>query len=222
MAVHIPLTVEARTEAWKFMLSTNNFINSATGESILLPTQDMVLGSYYLTTDFQSKGAAFQISNALRKSKETNFSNFQMSNKSFLFFQNLSEVFSAYHRNEISLHTPIWIRLRGLVDFGKNSTRPIEMQLRKNGSLHQIFSKFTTFSASKPSHASPQETAALVTLAPFATLPSFSHREAWDGSVTGWKRWEKRGTASPFAERAEPSHASPEGTAPLALRWENH
>ena len=87
MAVHIPLTVEARTVAWKFMLSTNNFINSATGEPILLPTQDMVLGCYYLTTDFQSKGSAFQILDSFRKSSTPNFSNFQSLNKSFLFFQ---------------------------------------------------------------------------------------------------------------------------------------
>ena len=149
MAVHIPLTVEARTEAWKFMLSTNNFINSATGEPILLPTQDMVLGCYYLTTDFQSKGSAFQILDSFRKSSTTNFSNFQSLNKSFLFFQNILEVFSAYSRQEIGLHTPIWIRWNGFVDFGKNLTKPVEIQLRKNGSWNQIHPKFTTFYTQK-------------------------------------------------------------------------
>ena len=145
MAVHVPLTVEARTEAWKFMLSTNNFINSATGDPVLLPTQDMVLGCYYLTTDFHSKSAAVQILNALRKEKNTKFYDFQTKNKNFLFFSNFSDVFSAYQRKEISLHSPIWIRWNGFVDFGNDSTKPVEIQVRKNGSWLQIQPKITTF-----------------------------------------------------------------------------
>jgi DNA-directed RNA polymerase beta' subunit len=147
MAVHVPLTVEARTEAWKFMLSTNNFINSATGDPVLLPTQDMVLGCYYLTTDFHSKSAAVQILNALRKEKNTKFYDFQTKNKNFLFFSNFSDVFSAYQRKEISLHSPIWIRWNGFVDFGNDSTKPVEIQVRKNGSWLQIQPKRTTFSS---------------------------------------------------------------------------
>lgn len=147
MAVHVPLTVEARTEAWKFMLSTNNFINSATGDPVLLPTQDMVLGCYYLTTDFHSKSAAVQILNALRKEKNTKFYDFQTKNKNFLFFSNFSDVFSAYQHKEISLHSPIWIRWNGFVDFGNDSTKPVEIQVRKNGSWLQIQPKITTFSA---------------------------------------------------------------------------
>jgi len=67
MAVHIPLTVEARTEAWKFMLASNNLINSATGEPVILPSQDMVLGCYYLTLDYYSKSVADQCLNVLKK-----------------------------------------------------------------------------------------------------------------------------------------------------------
>ena len=50
MAVHIPITVEARIEAWKLMLARNNILSPATGEPLALPSQDMVLGCYYLTT----------------------------------------------------------------------------------------------------------------------------------------------------------------------------
>jgi DNA-directed RNA polymerase beta' subunit len=145
MAVHLPLTVEARTEAWKFMLSTNNFINSATGDPVLLPTQDMVLGCYYLTTDFHSKSAAVQLLNSLRKDEKTKFYDFQKRNKNFLFFLNFSEVFSAYQRKEISLHSPIWIRWNGVVDFGNEKTKPLEIQVRKNGYCHQIQPKITIF-----------------------------------------------------------------------------
>ena len=51
MAVHIPITVEARAEAWKLMLSRNNLLSPATGEPLAIPSQDMVLGCYYLTTN---------------------------------------------------------------------------------------------------------------------------------------------------------------------------
>lgn len=51
IAVHLPLTVEARAEAWKLMLSRNHLISAGTGNPVMLPSQDMVLGCYYLTTD---------------------------------------------------------------------------------------------------------------------------------------------------------------------------
>ena len=49
MAVHIPLSFQARSEAWKLLWSINNFISPATGQPILAPSQDMVLGCYFLT-----------------------------------------------------------------------------------------------------------------------------------------------------------------------------
>nr|AOY36027.1 RNA polymerase beta' subunit [Hariotina sp. MMOGRB0030F] len=97
MAVHIPLTVEARTEAWKFMLATNNLMNSATGEPILLPSQDMVLGCYYLTLDYYSKSVVTQFFNLLKKQKIPrsqiikNFSSLQVPSETFVqngFFKN--------------------------------------------------------------------------------------------------------------------------------------
>ena len=54
MAVHVPLSLEARAEAWKLMWSRNNLLSPATGQPIIVPSQDMVLGCYYLTT-FNSK-----------------------------------------------------------------------------------------------------------------------------------------------------------------------
>ncbi len=51
MSVHVPLSPEAIAEARLLMLSSNNVLKPATGDPILTPTQDMVLGSYYLTID---------------------------------------------------------------------------------------------------------------------------------------------------------------------------
>ena len=47
MAVHVPLALEAQTEARMLMLASNNILSPATGEPIVTPSQDMVLGSYY-------------------------------------------------------------------------------------------------------------------------------------------------------------------------------
>lgn len=58
MAVHIPLSLKACSEAWKLMSSRNNLLSPATGEPVLLPSQDMVLGCYYLTTLDQVKRKA--------------------------------------------------------------------------------------------------------------------------------------------------------------------
>jgi len=62
MAVHVPLSVEAQTEARTLMLSSNNLLGPATGKPIIVPTQDMILGIYYLTRErpfAKGEGMAF-------------------------------------------------------------------------------------------------------------------------------------------------------------------
>ena len=51
MAVHIPLSIQAQIEARVLMMSTNNILSPANGEPIIVPSQDIVLGLYYLTRD---------------------------------------------------------------------------------------------------------------------------------------------------------------------------
>ncbi len=51
MAVHVPLTLEAQLEARALMMSTNNILSPANGEPIIVPSQDVVLGLYYMTRD---------------------------------------------------------------------------------------------------------------------------------------------------------------------------
>jgi len=55
MAVHVPLSVEAQVEAQTLMLSTNNILSPAHGRPLAIPSQDMVLGCYYLTLDRERK-----------------------------------------------------------------------------------------------------------------------------------------------------------------------
>ncbi|WGS66372.1 MAG: DNA-directed RNA polymerase subunit beta' [Enterobacteriaceae bacterium PSmelAO3-2] len=69
MAVHIPLTNEAQLEARVLMMSTNNILSSANSEPVIVPSQDIVLGLYYMTRkDINSKGSGM-ILNSIKEAK---------------------------------------------------------------------------------------------------------------------------------------------------------
>lgn len=69
MAVHVPLSIEAQTEARMLMLATNNILAPATGKPIITPSQDMVLGMYYLTIlkneESEPKGYFYSFADAI-------------------------------------------------------------------------------------------------------------------------------------------------------------
>lgn len=69
MAVHVPLSIEAQTEARMLMLATNNILAPATGKPIITPSQDMVLGMYYLTIlknhEMEPKGYFYNFKDAI-------------------------------------------------------------------------------------------------------------------------------------------------------------
>lgn len=89
MAVHIPLSVEAQAECYMLMLAPYNFLSPANGEPIVMPSQDMVLGCYYLTVN--------------------NIKGLLGSNH---YFADLDDVMLAYNQNKIELHSSIWIRIK--------------------------------------------------------------------------------------------------------------
>ena len=131
MAIHVPITVEARTEAWKLMFSRNHLISPATGEPMLLPSQDMVLGCYYLTTEsLQSKrfhtGKPF------------------LSGTHF-YFSNMQQVLQAYFQDKIHLQTSIWIQWNGWVEMDQILSQPFELRIQKDGSLSEFRSKIQKF-----------------------------------------------------------------------------
>jgi DNA-directed RNA polymerase subunit beta' len=98
MAVHVPLSAEAQAEARLLMLSTNNILSPAHGTPIVTPTQDMILGTYYLTMDPPSdlpKDAAVRV------------------------FGSVAEALLAYDFNQVTLQQPIKVRLRGKLGPGE-------------------------------------------------------------------------------------------------------
>jgi DNA-directed RNA polymerase subunit beta' len=88
MAVHIPLSLEAQAECYMLMLAPYNFLSPSNGEPIIMPSQDMVLGCYYLTVN--------NIKGLLGSSH---------------YFADLDDVILAYSQNKIEIHSAIWVRI---------------------------------------------------------------------------------------------------------------
>ncbi len=91
MAVHVPLSIEAQTEARVLMLSTNNILSPANGDPIIVPTQDIVLGIYYMTRE-----------RPFCKGEDRIFANPQ-------------EVRMAHDADELDLHASIRARINGQI-----------------------------------------------------------------------------------------------------------
>ncbi len=92
MAVHIPLSVESQIEARVLMLSSNNILSPANGSPIIVPSQDIVLGIYYMT-----------------RSRKTG----DMSDETLPVFSNPNEVRNAFDSGNVRLHQPIKVRING-------------------------------------------------------------------------------------------------------------
>jgi DNA-directed RNA polymerase subunit beta' len=89
MAVHLPLSVEAQAESRLLMLATTNILNPSDGGPITIPTQDMVLGVFYLTTIKEERKGAGKI------------------------FANADEAIKAYDTDRVHLQAPVKVRLNG-------------------------------------------------------------------------------------------------------------
>ena len=89
MAVHVPLSVEAQAECRFMLLSTNNLLKPSDGAPVAVPSQDMVLGIYYLTKESPDEPGAGR------------------------WFQDKNEALAAYYEHEITLHTPVKVRRCG-------------------------------------------------------------------------------------------------------------
>ena len=92
MAVHVPLSAEAQAEARFLMLSSNNLLKPQDGNPVTVPTQDMILGCYYLTISREgAKGEG-------------------------MVFSSIDEAYMAYHEHQIELHSNVGIRITREID----------------------------------------------------------------------------------------------------------
>ena len=110
MGVHLPLSMEARSEAWSLMLSTQNLLSPATGDPIVLPSQDMVLGCYYLTTE-----------------------NPAMKKMHYNYFANCDEVIQAHLNQQLHPHNFIWLKWNAPFYSESKQANLIEMRVTQSG-----------------------------------------------------------------------------------------
>lgn len=150
MGVHVPLSFEARAESWKLMWSRNNLLSPATGQPILVPSQDMVLGCYYLTT-FNSKPQLTSLGASNRKQnindlKAESKNNFVLQKKSKKrgchYFSDFNDILKAYYQNKIDLHASVWVRKNGSLETEKTLESPLEIRVNSFGQYNQIFSTY--------------------------------------------------------------------------------
>lgn len=105
MAVHLPLSVEAQAECRFLLLSPNNLLKPSDGAPVTVPSQDMVLGIYYLTIDKPNENGEIRC------------------------FKNLSEAIHAYENKLITLHEPIKVRMTGINSNGEKESKLITATL---------------------------------------------------------------------------------------------
>ena len=105
MAVHLPLSLEAQAECYMLMLAPYNFLSPANGEPIIMPSQDMILGCYYLTLN--------------------NIQNLSGSNHYFI---NLNDVLLAYRQEKLDLHSLIWIRYHKELQSSERFLKKIDLE----------------------------------------------------------------------------------------------
>lgn len=105
MAVHIPLSLESQAEARLLMLASNNILSPATGRPIVTPSQDMVLGCYYLTAE-----------------------NPKSNDGGDRYFASLDDAIMAYEQKQVHIHAKVWVRFDGLVDSDDDGVEKVEKQ----------------------------------------------------------------------------------------------
>lgn len=116
MAVHVPLSLEAQAEARLLMLASNNILSPATGKPIITPSQDMVLGCYYLTADnpVATRGAG-------------------------RYFSSMEDAIIAYDQGMVDIHAYVWVRFDGLVEEEGGDGEIQEEQKHSDGSVTQVY-----------------------------------------------------------------------------------
>ncbi|MEO0537383.1 MAG: DNA-directed RNA polymerase subunit gamma [Cyanobacteria bacterium P01_A01_bin.123] len=112
MAVHVPLSLESQAEARLLMLASNNVLSPATGRPIITPSQDMILGCYYLTAEnpHHQSGAGRH-------------------------FANMEDAIMAYEQGLVDLHAWVWLRFDGPVEIGEKEAKALKETTLDDGTV---------------------------------------------------------------------------------------
>lgn len=163
MGVHLPLSTQARAEAWDLLWSRNNLLSPATGQAVLVPSQDMVLGLYYMTQSFSSRAVSLadkQLVSSKDQSVDINLSaetestphidgdkhlfspvSRTLAQANRVFFDS-NQLVQAFQNRHILLHTPVWLQWKGKIENDEGSYAPIELRINTFSSSTHIYSRY--------------------------------------------------------------------------------
>nr|YP_009422215.1 RNA polymerase beta' subunit [Siphocampylus krauseanus]AQS80556.1 RNA polymerase beta' subunit [Siphocampylus krauseanus] len=145
MAVHVPLSLEAQAEARLLMFSHMNLLSPAIGDPISVPTQDMLIGLYVLTSG-NRRGICVNRYNPWNRINYPNErianTNSKYTKKKEPFFSNSYDAIGAYRQKRIHLDSPLWLRWR--IDQRLISAReaPIEIHYESLGTYYEIYGHY--------------------------------------------------------------------------------
>nr|YP_011015684.1 RNA polymerase beta subunit [Phlomoides sagittata]WAS33749.1 RNA polymerase beta subunit [Phlomoides sagittata] len=143
MAVHVPLSLEAQAEARLLMFSHMNLLSPAIGDPISVPTQDMLIGLYVLTSG-NHRGICINRYNPWNRK---NYQNKRSDNNKYKytkepFFSNSYDAIGAYRQKRINLDSPLWLRWRLDQRVIASRETPIEVHYESLGNYYEIYGHY--------------------------------------------------------------------------------
>nr|QXL58778.1 RNA polymerase beta' subunit [Citrus maxima]UZN43536.1 RNA polymerase beta' subunit [Citrus maxima] len=143
MAVHVPLSLEAQAEARLLMFSHMNLLSPTIGDPISIPTQDMLIGLYVLTSGNRRGICANRYNTWNRR----NYPDERIDDNSYTYtkeplFCNSYDAIGAYRQKRINLDSPLWLRWRLDQRLIASREAPIEVHYESLGTSHEIYGHY--------------------------------------------------------------------------------
>nr|QVD46020.1 RNA polymerase beta' subunit [Primula dumicola]QVD46103.1 RNA polymerase beta' subunit [Primula dumicola]UXN45610.1 RNA polymerase beta' subunit [Primula dumicola]UXN45693.1 RNA polymerase beta' subunit [Primula dumicola] len=145
MAVHVPLSLEAQAEARLLMFSHINLLSPAIGDPISVPTQDMLMGLYILTSGTRqgisvNRYNPYNCKNA--KTERIYDNNWKYTKEKEPLFYNSYEAIGAYRQKRIHLDSPLWLRWRLDQRVICSKEAPVEVHYESLGTYYEIYGHY--------------------------------------------------------------------------------
>nr|QOJ50687.1 RNA polymerase beta' subunit [Primula prenantha subsp. prenantha] len=145
MAVHVPLSLEAQAEARLLMFSHINLLSPAIGDPISVPTQDMLMGLYILTSGTR-QGISVNRYNPYNcinsKTERIDNNNWKYPKEKEPLFCNSYEAIGAYRQKRIHLDSPLWLRWRLDQRIISSREAPVEVHYESLGTYYEIYGHY--------------------------------------------------------------------------------
>nr|YP_011025917.1 RNA polymerase beta' subunit [Primula sieboldii]WQM56601.1 RNA polymerase beta' subunit [Primula sieboldii] len=145
MAVHVPLSLEAQAEARLLMFSHINLLSPAIGDPISVPTQDMLMGLYILTSGTRqgisvNRYKPYNFRNS--KTERIYDKNWKYTKEKKNLFSNSYEAIGAYRQKRIHLDSPLWLRWRLDQRVICSKEAPVEVHYESLGTYYEIYGHY--------------------------------------------------------------------------------